>query len=139
MKSEQKIRQKLKQLKFRALKRRLEDLLKKRPCNCIFNEEFTAGSKKIGLCRWSRILPDDQWGSVTCDDDSEEGWDQAEVCPKFTLPKTKDEIKKDFKDFLQKPMGEIAYWEPSLAAILWVLDLENSTDEDLDDDSSPEI
>jgi len=123
MKDEGSIRHKLKQVRYRHLKKRLEHNFKKLPCNCAFNETHvvrngSAGS--VGLCMYGADSPE-TWEGVLCDAEIEGGIEQARSCPMFTPLRTKDVVKEEFGSLMDKEPHEVAKDFPDIAALLWVL------------------
>lgn len=124
MQTEAEIRQKLKQVQYRHLKKLLEANFKQRPCNCAYNEVHRPMNSKgdpIGLCMYSAESADD-WQGVVCDEDFG-GIRLARDCGLFKPHKTKLEIKADFHALMEsQDLGDIAVQYPDIAALLWVLD-----------------
>ena len=134
MRSEGSVRQKLKQAKFRHLKRVLEERLKRRPCNCTHNRSLQYGPlAKFGFCSL-HIEDPAEWQALLCTELREE-MNNAPDCPAFEPPLSKDELKQEFIDkFGLSDLGTVAADYPDLAALMWVL--EDEGDWDLPD---PEI
>ena len=125
MRTETEIRQKLKQVQYRHLKKLLEANFKQRPCNCAYNEVHRPRNAQsgdpIGLCMYSAEHPDD-WQGVVCDEDFG-GIRQARECGLFKPHKTKLEIKSEFHDLMTNAdIGEVAALYPDVAALMWMLD-----------------
>jgi len=77
----------------------------------------------VGLCTWASL--DENW-DILCDDDMPEGHDRAQECPRFRPIQTKDEIKERAHEFFTNAdITEISRLYPEVAALLWVLDMEN--------------
>lgn len=118
MKSEGAIRHKLKQVRFRYLKRRIEGSLDRRPENCTHNGVMD-GSDAIRAC----FLQVDVTGrrGVVCDERFG-GCARAGSCPHFALRHDKNSVKSEFyTDLDAMSFPEIAYNYPDMAALLWVL------------------
>jgi hypothetical protein len=121
------VRQKLKQAAYRHLKKRLESELREEPDNCAFNERVPptvfvgrTGSGPchgVGMCR--HPWPNGGWPGV-CDAAAS---DRSKGCPHFQARKSKDEIKKEFQEFLATAqLYEIAAdGMQDVASLLWVL------------------
>jgi len=119
MQSEGSIKQKLKQVRFRHLKRLIELNLAPRPCNCEFNESVGSPSgEPLGIC----MNPVGKFADLyqICDENLK--LDLSGSCGMFSPRKSKEEIKKDFVNFLEAAtMDEIGASYPVLAALMWVL------------------
>lgn len=125
MRTEADIRQKLKQVQYRHLKKLLQANFKQRPCNCVYNEVHlplnSLHGKPVGLCMYSAEAPDD-WQGVICDEDFG-GIQQARECGLFQPHKTKLEIRTEFHNLMTTAdIGEVAAQYPDIAAMMWVLD-----------------
>ena len=120
MKSEGAIRHKIKQVRFRYLKRSIEDGLDRRPHNCRHNAMLDgAGEAAVRLCL---AQVDTQAPTVTVCDERHGGCDRAAACPLFAPTHTKDDLKSNFyRDLEAMSFPEIAYNYPDMAALLWVL------------------
>lgn len=124
MRTETELRQKLKQVQYRHLKKLLEANFKQRPCNCAYNEVHLPRNARsgdpVGLCMFSAEDPKD-WQGVICDEDFG-GIQLARECGLFQPHKTKLEIKSEFYDLMNdEDLGEIAAQYPDVAALMWVL------------------
>lgn len=116
MKSEGAIRHKIKQVRFRYLKRAIEENLARRPENCTHNSPID-GSVRICFAQ----LDVGARSGVVCDERFD-GCGRAATCPMFAAARTKDEIKAGFyRDLDTMTFPEIAYNYPDMAALLWVL------------------
>lgn len=126
MRTEQEVRQKLKQVQFRHLKKLIEQSYKKRPCNCRHNEIHGAmshkeGEEPIGICMWGADDPVEWTGNIC--DEMFEGLKVARECGLFEPRKTKVEIKADFHSLMTEgDIGAVGSQFPDLAALMWVLD-----------------
>lgn len=116
------VKHKLKQVRFRHLKRLIEDGLSLTPKNCAHNRMFhhpnvTAhGGPPVGIC----VCPA-QEGDVLCDV-AWGGEERARMCPLFESAGNKDSIKQEFNEFLATAdLAVIAKEYPDLAALMWVL------------------
>ena len=138
MKNSGEIRQKVKQVRYRYLKKALDRKLRHQPDNCRFNGVHGGCSYKCCLHR----LEEDGWNGIVCDTELD-GKDRAEACPVFELQYDKEQIKEGLDSFLKTaPIQEIAFYFPDLAALLWVLDgethLRDADEEEDFQDTEPE-
>lgn len=124
MRNETEIRQKLKQVQYRHLKKLLEANFKQRPCNCAYNEthrSLNGSGKPVGLCMYSAGEAK-EWQGVICDEDFG-GNALARNCNLFKPYKTKLEIKSEFHDLMTNAdIGDVAAQYPDIAALMWMLD-----------------
>lgn len=128
MQDEGKVKKKLKDAKFRYMKRELRGKLKQCPENCQhnFRHKFTAyeyaeGDSKpvpyegeLGLCMYGASNPE-AWPGKICDDVK-----TAEECPLFLGKFDKEEIKSAFNARLDDPVI-VAEEYKDIAALQWVL------------------
>jgi len=125
------IRQKLKQVRWRHLKARIEERLRQAPGNCRYNGtvEHVNGDDPVHICMYGASDPA-TWRAVVCD--SRHGGDAlAEKCPLFVHCKSKDEIKAEFRaELASMTLPQIAFHYPDLAALTWVLDGDPVDDDD---------
>ena len=128
MKTEGKGKQKLKQVLFRHQKKKLEEELKKKSCNCKFNKKsdlpkgFLSERSSIHLCVYQT---EGLWRNLVCDDLVDPS--TSKKCSFFAPRRSKEEIKKEFKDFIQKEdLGTIAVKYPDVSALMWILELKDS-------------
>lgn len=127
MKSEGALRHKLKQVRFRHLKKRVADRLRPRPENCIHNRllKHPLVDDPVGSC----IHPDQEEHHNLCDREWG-GCEKAKACKLFETAQSKDEVKDEFREGLEaSSFAEIAYIYPDMAALMWVLD-EEGVEED---------
>jgi len=124
MKSEGKIKQKLKQVRFRHLKKRIDVSLKKVPRNCVHNERHVVlnsdNPEPVGLCMYNSETPE-QWGGVICDDEIDGCIKQAQDCPFFVASKSKGAITEEFQTLIDGEVGPLASEYPDVAALQWML------------------
>lgn len=111
------IRQKLKQVRFRHLKREIESCVKVTARNCIHNVPLQVRGVEVGFCALKHVI---------CD--VAEGKDHAQECPNFGLRASKDEVKAAFQSLMDAPVHEVAAKYPDIAALTWVLESEPATD-----------
>ena len=136
MKTTGEIGQKLKQVKFRHVKRELEKLLETKSSNCRFNYFLKPGKPTnnkltallgggVNVCR----CPDLDYR--ICDARLEDE-DAAPTCPYFSLRHDKSKIKSSLKEFFSSgQLPEISIRFPDVASLLWVLgDQEESESEE---------
>lgn len=140
MKSNGAVRHKLKQVWFRHRSKEIQRRVKRRPCNCAFNRTMDLPSgESVSICV-AGLLDKVEWDIRVCDEDYG-GLEQARECPVFEPEYTPDEIKEDFKEFIETAdRAQVAMRYPDAAALLWVLD-EPVTDLDaeLEDASFPDL
>jgi prefoldin subunit 5 len=108
------IRHQLKQIRFRYLKKLIEEALAAEPGNCIHHRTVHPPllHQPIDVCFFPEPICED----LIC------SFPRAQTCPHFETQTTKEEIKADFKDFLSTAtLAQIAARYPDLAALLWVL------------------
>lgn len=133
LRSPSQVRQKLKQAMFRHLQRELQDNFKVVPEGC-FHNHFTpiGGShERIGVCRFEGTVPEgvvSPRGKV-CDARIAGCLMQARGCKCWAALRTKDEIKSEFRDLMAADRGLIAARYPDVAALMWVLDGVDFTEE----------
>lgn len=128
MKSEGSIRQKLKQARFRHLKKILKDSLKKKPANCGWNRtlELPTGGQ-VSFCALYAEDPG-SWQGLICDEQYD-GLELARQCPVYEAKYDKETLKDDFKQLMAEgPIGMIAASYPDIAALMWVLGDEETID-----------
>ena len=118
MKTPGETRQKVKQVRYRHLKKRLEDRLQQVPENCLHNGEYPGCIYRA--CLYG--LAENGWNGCVCDVRLD-GETRAQNCSTYTPAVSKEDVREAFASFLQEaPLREIAYHYPDLAALLWVLD-----------------
>jgi hypothetical protein len=154
MKSESKVKQKLKQVLFRHLKKRLTAALKAAPETCLYNRAPHGVENKLIRKGWTRKLPNghlegepDLWAGrdVTltdvpricihveqaghvCDRSHENSIDFA-GCPFFTPAKSKETTKREFVELAKGRRDLVAEYMPDAAALMWVLEQEGGVPE----------
>jgi len=125
MKTEKSIQHKIKQVKYRVIKKAIRNGLSKKPCNCK-NSGLVRGSASDPLfyvCLLDADKPQ-EWEGTICDQSV------PNTCPFFENNKTKEQIESEIEQMLSSgDMGAIASIYPDIAALLWVL---AGTDEDED-------
>jgi len=116
------VRQKLKQVMFRHLKKRLKALYKRKPSTCLFNEPVElSDSVSVCLCHF-REAPEVRPRLVLCDERDRACLRYArEDCPWWEPCKSKDAVKDEFHELMQSDRGVIAAEYPDIAALLWVM------------------
>jgi len=117
VKSESAIKQKLKQVRFRALKRDVRNSLSKKPCNCKHSGSVrgSASEHLFYVC-----LLDSQetkeWDGMICDPSV------PATCPFFKPYKSKEQVETEMDEVINSgDMGKIASSYPDIAALLWVM------------------
>lgn len=122
MRTEGEVKQKFKQIKFRARKESIEEGVKRVPCNCKHNQIKQFDEKSVGTCLYSRI--DHEWDVLICDGDTDDGVSQARKCPNFSLTREAASIKLEFDEMVRdaySDIGIMAYYYPDMAALFWVI------------------
>lgn len=115
MKSEGSVRHKLKQVRFRYMKKELEQTLSVCSRNCMWNRTVSVGTTSVGMCGHQA------YANTLCDDNASEGAIPNQ-CPEYKPRFSKSEVKDAFYGQLQNStLPEIAYRYPDMAALLWVL------------------
>lgn len=107
MRSESQIRYRIKQLRFRKLKRHLSKELLVRPTNCLHNVE----GSPYRLCGLNTAL--------VCDVRKDGGF-LCRKCLDYTPARDKEQIRQDFLDQLNDP-NILTRDHADIAALLWVL------------------
>jgi hypothetical protein len=113
------IRQKIKQVAFRHLKRHLKAELAEIPSRCQYNTPLLNAPEPICFCRadWTGEGVE----NPGCCDDKHTP-DQAKGCPCYVPEVSKEDLKAGFEDFLARaPIQEIDRRYPDIAALLWAL------------------
>ena len=122
-----KVKQKLKQVKFRHLKAYLSDNLKSDPRNCTHNEITTSEKGEVGVCAYEGS---NLYGNVC---DVSFGRDLSQECGLFCPKRSKEELKKEFYEFIDKsPIGLVAKEFPDVTALIWVLNTLGADDSDME-------
>jgi hypothetical protein len=129
MKTEGQVRQQLKQVIFRHLKARLQDNFKRTPHRCRHNSDVELEpGQTVGICVYPQ--PDGPRG-VPCDARLG-GVEQAQGCDLFKPAKKKGAIKAEFQVLVgDRERGRLASEYPDIAALMWVLDEFELTDEEI--------
>lgn len=130
MKTRGQLIQKIKQVRFRYLKKFLEKCLSQTSTNCVYNRasSFDVGATS-SVCVCGYGIEQNGWKAQPCD--KRLNPELAENCSKFQLLNTKEELKEEFNVSLDAlPLPAIASKFPDLAALLWVLseDIEEGED-----------
>lgn len=123
-----KVKQKLKQVKFRHLKAYLSDNLSADPRNCTHNEIRKSSNGVVHTCGYEGS---NTYGKIC---DVSFGKNRAKDCGLFCPKKDKEELKAEFYNFIDSSsIGEIAKEFPDVTALMWVLDTlgADSTDVEL--------
>lgn len=117
MKSEGKIKHKIKQVKHRVIKKEVRKATSKKPCNCVYSGVVRgpASESLFHVCLMDADKPD-EWEGMICDASV------PNTCPFFTPRKSKEEVTSEVEEVLNSgDMGKIASKYPDIAALLWVL------------------
>ena len=136
MKSENKVRHKLKQVRFRHQQRQVRTRVSRRPCNCAFNQKVEVENHP----GFHQCVNPDRLG-VVCD--SNYGGEQiAAQCPFFEPKEDPEDIKVEFDEWMRTAdKSELSQEMPDLMALLWVLGPDNDLPEPEDqepEDQEPE-
>jgi len=137
MQNEGKVKKKLKDAKYRYLKREIRDKMRQCPENCQYNIRHTfttytykegetkpvAQQREMGLCSYGASNPE-EWNGKICDDVK-----TAQECGLFLGKYDKEEIKEAFYEKLEDEVT-VAEEYKDIAALQWVLG-ENAVDLDL--------
>lgn len=123
-----KIKQKLKQIKFRHLKKYLSANLSEDSRNCVHNEKVDGeGSEVVCVCGYEGSVHYSQ----ICDFYYNKNL--AKECGLFCPKKSKEVLKKEFFAFVdESSRGQLAKEFPDVTALLWVLDLFEGECEDIE-------
>ncbi len=124
MRPQSQIRQQLKQVTFRHLKKQLRELFKQRPTTCRHNRVVTLDEGEGTYVRLCGVLSSDGIPrNIPCDDRLPGCSDMARECPLWGPLRTKAEVKAEFQEVMQsQDRGVIATAYPDVAALMWVLD-----------------
>jgi hypothetical protein len=117
MKTEGKIRHKLKQIRYRILQREIRKALSRRPKNCCHAGVVRghASEELFAVCLLGAENPR-EWEGLICDESV------PNTCPFFVPSKTREQIEVEVDAILNSGnMGLIASHYPDVAALLWVL------------------
>lgn len=133
LRSASQVRQKLKQAMFRHLQRELQENFKTVPEGC-FHNHFTpiGGSpERIGICRFEGPLLEGQVSprGKVCDLRIGGCTLQARACKYWSAIRSKEDVKSDFRNLMAADRGLIAARYPDVAALMWVLDGVDFTEE----------
>ena len=131
MKTKGQLIHKIKQVRYRYMKKFLDKCLAQTSQNCLYNRpsSFEVGSvSSVCVCGYG--IEKKEWQARPCD--KRLNPDLASNCSKFELLNTKEELKDEFNVSLDSlPLPAIASKFPDLAALLWVLSDEGT--EEVDD------
>lgn len=115
MRSYAEIKKKLRNLRYRYLKRYLEEHLSVQPANCVYNREYASEMGPVRLCMLGAKDPEN-WPGNLCDTK-----ECAQTCPFFQNKYEKKKLKEDFVRKLQDP--NILYTKyRDLAMLQWALE-----------------
>lgn len=124
MRTSSEIRKKLKQARFKHLKKHLETNLRCRPTNCKWNStqryihEGTGQLKIIGMCMYS--VEDPKWEIDICETEA-----TARDCPNFIPLKNKEQLKEEFSILEQdEEFSHLHFRE--VTTLKWVLNGDDS-------------
>lgn len=120
MREEATIRQRLKQVLFRHLQKKLRANFKKLPHTCKHNRAYRVdGDASVGVCHAAkspgRLICDSRIGGCV-------EWVKTK-CPWWEAKKSKEQIKREFSELIESgERGRIASEYPDVIALKWVLD-----------------
>lgn len=135
MKTAGAVKHKLKQVQYRHRAKAIERALARKPCNCVFNGQVPLpDGTEVSVCLFGAANPT-EWSGSLCDEEHG-GLDRARGCEFFIPRKSREEIKREFDDFVRtENRAEIALHWPDMAALLWVLEGEDLPSDSTDDES----
>jgi len=119
------IRQQLKQVLFRHLQKLLKANFRKSPDTCHYCRQENLGDTgmKVGVCRWDGPDRSRSPRGKLCDSRVFGCAAMAGSCGWWRPFRGKDDIKAEFKDLMTNgSRGQIAALYPDAAALMWVLD-----------------
>lgn len=121
MKTKGQLIQKIKQVRYRYLKKFLDKCLAQNSQNCLYNRPSSFDVRDVfSVCVCGYGIEKKEWQARPCD--KRLNPELAQNCSKFELLNTKDELKEEFNVSLDAlPLPAIASKFPDLAALLWVL------------------
>lgn len=126
------IRHQLKQVLFRYLQREMRDNFRDTPEACFYNHltPISGSPEKIGVCRYDGDTKDGTPRGKACDSRIGGCANMAKAC-RFRQPlRTKVEVREAFRSLMDsQDRGKIATVYPDVAALMWVLDGVDVTDE----------
>lgn len=138
MKTEKSIQKKLRQVRFRILKKEIRKNLSQKPCNCRHAGLVRghASEPLFYVCLLDAKNPS-EWEGMICDQSV------PPTCPFFKASLTKEEVEERVnRDLNSGDMGIIASKYPDAAALLWVLagiedpNANDEEDEDVGEDKN---
>ncbi len=115
MRTSGEVLQKLKQLRFRHIKRVLKKALRVAPSTCAHNRmvEIPASNERVGLCCCPGLV------LGVCDDIL---GDRSGGCSSWEGRHSKEELKEELKStFDSAPASELSRLYPDVATLMWVL------------------
>ena len=122
MKSKGQIIHKVKQVRFRYLKKFIDKCLSQTSSNCLHNRPTLIAQSdvdKVCLCGFQ--MEEKGWVGKVCD--KRLNPELAKGCSIFEPLKSKEELKSEFNSSLEVlPIPVLASKFPDLAALLWVLE-----------------
>ena len=122
MKKKGEILHKLKQVRYRHIKKAIRKGLARHPYNCSHNKEINLPPFSVGVCSHPSIVKGSESELPICDQRLR---DLSPNCVEFCPKLCKEEIKAEVTTSLNsKELGEVAFHYPDVAALVWVLDLD---------------
>jgi len=121
MRTQEQIKQQLKQVVFRHRQRKLRDLFKHKPTTCCNNRKVPLGVAHVRLC--GVLNPAGIPRNVPCDSRIVGCDDMARECPLWGPRRDKADVKAEYHALIRSgDRGLIAAEYPDIAALMWVLD-----------------
>lgn len=124
MRTRAEVKQQLKQVTFRHLKKLLVENFKQRPDTCCHNREAVLDEDSdtvVYLC--GHVNAEGVPRNVVCDARVAGCLAMARECPLWAPLKTKQQVKDEFNEIVQSSnRGLIAKRYPDIAALMWVMD-----------------
>ena len=121
MKTRGQLIQKIKQVRFRYMKKFIDKCMSKASQNCVYNRQSSLTVDSVSsVCICGFNMENRDWVADPCD--KRLNPDKATNCDQFLLLNNKDELKEEFNTSIDAlPLPAIASKFPDLAALLWVL------------------
>lgn len=129
MRTEKQTRKQLSQVLYRHLQRRLRSNFKHRPHTCSHNRTSPVGKFEVGVCGHPRAQDREEIpvAPFLCDSRCPVEVHQAKECPWWEPLATKKTVKDEFQALIESgDRGHIAAEYPDVAALMWVLDAQET-------------
>ena len=128
MRTERQVKEKLRMIAARHLRKRTEDFLTVTPERCVHCFYPRNVPVSMGFCGY-KAEGRPRW--VVCDSRFPGGNEQAQSCPWWTAKKTREEIEAEFHNLLRGDRGDLAIAYPDIAALVWMCDTDPTMQADL--------